>query len=99
MKLSYRGTSYEAPATVQPISESIAQPKIKLFYRGNTFDYTPPPVVVSEEDETDWPTVTLCYRGITYVRKIKPPKPYQKPRAINWRWQFESCIVRNPGKN
>lgn len=33
------------------------------------------------------PTVALIYRGNTYERKLSTPKPYQKPRAINWRWQ------------
>ena len=66
------------------------QPQIKLRYNGNTFDYIPrPPVVVSEEDKKDWSTVTLIYRGNVFERKIAPPKPYQKPRAINWRWRFE----------
>jgi Domain of unknown function (DUF4278) len=89
MKLTYRNTSYEVSAPIQPKSNAKDQPKIKLFYRSNTFDYNPPPVVTSEEDQTDWPTVTLIYRGTTYQRKIQPPKPYQKPRAINWRWKFE----------
>jgi hypothetical protein len=89
MKPFYRGNSYETPDPVQPIFASIDQPKIKLFYRGNTFDYTPPPEVVSEQDESDWPTIVLRYRGVTYLRKLQPPKPYQKPRAINWRWKYE----------
>jgi hypothetical protein len=89
MNLTYRGTSYEVPAPTQPSLESTDQPKIKLIYRGNTFDYIPRPAMISEEDETDWPIVTLRYRGTTYERKIKPPAPYQKPRAINWRWQFQ----------
>jgi hypothetical protein len=36
-----------------------------------------------------WPTVTLIYRGVTHERKIQPLKPYQKPRAINWRWNCD----------
>jgi hypothetical protein len=87
MKLTFRGNSYEVPAPIGLSSDSTERPKIKLIYRGNTFYYTPRPVVVSEEVETDAPTVTLIYRGNTYERKIRPPKPYQKPRAINWRWQ------------
>jgi hypothetical protein len=89
MKLADRVTPNEPSASTQPSSDSIDQLKIKLFYRGNTFDYIPPPVMISEEDETDLPTVTLIYRGNTFVRRLHPPKPYQKPRAINWRWQFE----------
>jgi hypothetical protein len=91
MKLTYRGNSYEAPAPIQLGSDSTEQPKIKLIYRGYTYDYTPPPVAVSEEDKSDWPTVTLIYRGNTYQRKLQPPKPYQKPHqkphAVNWRYQ------------
>ncbi len=89
MKLSFRGNSYEVPAPTEPVADSTDRPKFKLIYRGYTYDYTPPPVVVSEEVETDGPTVTLIYRGNTYERKLPPPKPYQKPRAINWRWQFD----------
>jgi Domain of unknown function (DUF4278) len=85
MKLNYCGNSYDVPAPSQPSSDAIDKPKIKLFYRGNTFDYIPRPEVVAEED---WPTVTLMYRGVTYKRKIQPPKLYQKPRAVNWRWQW-----------
>jgi hypothetical protein len=87
-ELTFCGNPYEVPAPIQLGSDSTAQPKIKLIYRGNTFDYTPRPVVVSEEVETDGPTVTLIYRANTYDRKLQPPKPYQKPRAINWRWKF-----------
>ncbi|WP_019498028.1 DUF4278 domain-containing protein [Pseudanabaena sp. PCC 6802] len=89
MKLTYRGISYEVSAPIQPNSVPKEQPKFKLIYRGNTFDYTPRPMVVPEAEETDWSTVTLIYRGNTYERRLPPPKPYQKPRAINWRWQFE----------
>jgi Domain of unknown function (DUF4278) len=87
MTLTYRGISYEVPAPIQLGCDSTDQPKIKLIYRGNIYDYTPSPVVVSQEDKTDWSTVTLIYRGTTYQRQIQPSKPYQKPRAINWRWQ------------
>ncbi len=87
MKLTFRGNSYETSAPIQLASDSTDQPKIKLVYRGHTLDYTSRPVVVSEEVETDGPTVTLIYRGNTYERKLQPPKPYQKPHAINWRWK------------
>lgn len=87
MKLTFRGNFYEAPAPIQLVSDSTEQPKIKLIYRGNTLDYTPRPVVVSQEVETDGQTVTLIYRGNTYERKLKPLNPYQKPHAINWRWK------------
>jgi Domain of unknown function (DUF4278) len=86
MNLTYRGTSYEVPALTQSSLDSTDQPKIKLCYRGNTFEYILRPTMISEEDETDWPIIPLCYRGTTSERKIKPLIPYQKPRTINWRW-------------
>jgi Domain of unknown function (DUF4278) len=87
MKLAYRGNSYEVFAPAPIGSASPDQPKNKLICRGNTFHYSPRPEVVSEGDKTDWATITLIYRGNAYQRKIQPPQPYQKPRAINWRWQ------------
>ena len=90
MKLNSRRKTYKIPAPINHGSNSTEQPKIKLTYNGNAFDYIPrPPVIVSENDTTDWPTVTLIYRGNVFERKLPPPKPYQKPRAINWRWRFE----------
>jgi Domain of unknown function (DUF4278) len=87
MKLPFRRNLSEVTASIELASDSTAQPQMKLIYRGNTSYYTPRPVVVSQKVETeDRPTVTLIYRGNTYERKLKPPKPYQKPRAINWRW-------------
>jgi hypothetical protein len=44
-------------------------------------------MMVSEEVETDEPTATLIYRGNTYESKLQPLKSYQKPQALNWRWQ------------
>ena len=85
MKLTFRGNVYEAPAPIQLVSDSTDQPKLKLIYRGHTLDYTPRPVVVSEEGETDGQTVTLIYRGNTYERSLQPLNPYQKPHTINWR--------------
>ncbi len=70
-KLTYRGNSYEVPAPILVDSNSTTQPKIKLIYRGNTFDYTPRPVVISEEIKTDCSTVTLIYRGKIYERKLR----------------------------
>ncbi|GFE71061.1 DUF4278 domain-containing protein [Chroococcus sp. FPU101] len=87
MKLTFRGNSYNVPAPIQLGSDSTEQPKIKLIYRGNVYYYTPRPVVVSEKVETDQPTVTLIYRGNTYERQLLGSMPYQKPHAINWRWQ------------
>lgn len=84
MKLTYRGQTYEIPALSQ--AGDAAQPKIKLIYRGHTYDYTPRSVVVPEA-AADSKTVTLTYRGSTYERTLPAPKPYQEPRAINWRYR------------
>lgn len=81
--------STKVPASLQPNSDSIEQPKLKLIYRGNAFDYIPRPTLASKEDRKDGKTVTLIYRGNTFERQIPSPKPYQKPRAINWRWKYE----------
>ena len=90
MKFASRRKAYEIPAPINHSCDSTTQPKIKLTYNGNTFDYIPrPPVVVSEEDKKNWSTVTLIYRGNVFERKLPPPKPYQKPHAINWRWRFD----------
>jgi len=89
MKFTSRSNAYKIPAPINHGSDSSPQSKIKLTYNGNTFDYIPrPPVVVSEDDKKDWPTVTLIYRANIFERKLPPPKPYQKPRAINWRWRL-----------
>ena len=90
MKLNSRSKAYKIPAPINHDSNSTEQPKIQLTYNGNTFDYiSRPPVVFSEDDKKDWSTATLIYRGNVFERKLPPLKPYQKPRAINWRWRFE----------
>jgi hypothetical protein len=68
-------------------SNATDRPKIRL--RGSIFFYTPRPILIAEAVETDGATVPLIYRGNTYQRKLKTPKSYRKPRAINWRWQVE----------
>lgn len=71
MQLTYRGNSYQVPASIQPDFNSMEQSKIKLIYRGNALDYIMRPVVISEKDKTDCPTVTLIYRGNSYERKLQ----------------------------
>ena len=88
MKLTYRGNAYEVPASIHSRADATNQPKQKLIYRGQTHDYIPHSVVVSEAFDPDAPTVTLSYRGITFERQIRSPKPYQAPRAINWRYRM-----------
>ncbi len=69
------------------ISSSQFQLRFKLIYRGNIFYRDAQPIMSTKINELDRPTVTLIYRENTYERRLKPPKPYQKPRIINWRWQ------------
>jgi hypothetical protein len=78
---------------------------IKLIYRGLTFEYKshldrelPDRDTANSED---YPTknVKLIYRGLTFERTIPLNPIYQKPRAINWRFQIPSkssvnCIDR-----
>jgi hypothetical protein len=87
MKLTFRGHAYEVPAPIQLVSASTDQPQMKLIDRGQTYDYTSRAAVVSEVVEPGAPTVTLIYRGNVYERHLQPPKAYQKPDAINWRWK------------
>jgi hypothetical protein len=88
MKLPFRGYFYEVPA-LTPLGYACKDnAQLKLIYRGEMCNYTPRPVVASEAVKSDGTTVTLIYRGNTYERKLHPPKAYQKPRAINWRYQF-----------
>ena len=90
MTIFSRSKADKIPAAIKHGSNFTEPPKIKLTYNGNTFDYIArSPAVVSEDDKKDWSTVTLIYRGNVFERKLPPPKPYQKPRAINWRWRFE----------
>lgn len=81
MKLTYRGQAYETSA--QPQAHIPASSK--LIYRGHTYSYSPRPVV---PEAANGPTVTLIYRGATYERSL-PARPYQTPRAINWRYQTQ----------
>lgn len=87
MRLTYRGNAYEVLASIHSTSNSENQPKQKLMYRGQTYDYTPP-AVVSESFALDALTVTLIYRGVTFERQIRSLKPYQMPRATSWRYRM-----------
>jgi hypothetical protein len=82
----YRGISSEASAPIRLYPNSVETPQIKLFYRGNVFDYIPRPMLIAQKW---WPTATFIYRGVTHERKIQPLKTYQKPLAINWRWNCD----------
>jgi hypothetical protein len=71
----------------RPESMSIDRPKVQLIYRGSVFNYTRSPITIDRTDRSNWQIVNLICKGHTYERKLPPPQPYQKPRALNWRWQ------------
>lgn len=96
MILLYRGIPYEInnqsvenPLTPET-TEHTTPPKVRLLYRGTTYEYQPQPKSAPAGDLADAPTVTLIYRGLTYQRKLSAPSAYQPPRAMNWRWQLGS---------
>lgn len=72
MKLTYRGTFYEASVLPQPTPNSVGQPKVKLIYRGNAFSYVPPSIEVYKVDVADYLPEFLTYRGITYTQRLYP---------------------------
>jgi hypothetical protein len=88
MNFNQRTTATAVREPTQFGFNTLNPPKTQLVYRGNTYNYTPPLRVICTADRTNWPTVTLTYRGTTYERKIQPARAYRKPRAINWRWQL-----------
>mgnify|MGYP002777053077 FL=1 len=95
MKLLYRGIPYEVSNNNQSAPSSCdttPQNKVRLIYRGLTYEYEPQARLSSEALPSDAPTVTLMYRGQAYQRKLFPVQPYQQPRALNWRWQFNSQV-------
>jgi Domain of unknown function (DUF4278) len=92
MYLNYRGNTYQVPTRQIPdpsISDvkNAPQSKITLIYRGNTFEYEPKAISEPEPALVDAPTVTLYYRGHAYERQLRAPKPYEQPKAMNWRWK------------
>jgi hypothetical protein len=87
MKLFYCGNFYKASGPIQPAINLADQPKIKLVYRGETYNYVPPPKATPKANTKDKQKVTLIYRGMSYEHTIPSPRPYQDSRAINWRWQ------------
>ncbi len=69
MQLTYRGSTYEMPAPIQFDFVVNDQPKTKLIYRGQQYDYTPPierPKTVSSIDQV----VALTYQGNTYQHPL-----------------------------
>lgn len=45
----YRGISSEFSAPIQADSDPVDTPKIKLFYRGNAYDYMPRPAPIAQK--------------------------------------------------
>jgi hypothetical protein len=82
-------TNFSTQSITTPVmpanTTTIDRPKIRL--RGSIYVYSPRPIVTTEDKGIEGATVTLIYRGNTYERKLQFPKPYQQPRALNWRWQ------------
>jgi hypothetical protein len=76
MKLTYRGNSYEVPDSNLLGFDAANQPKIKLMYRGDTYDYNPGPMKVSETITANQPSLKLIYRGMIYERKLQLAKAY-----------------------
>jgi hypothetical protein len=83
MQLTYRGINYT------PLTEAEAPKTVQLLYRGVTFNHALNQVAPKRQAicESENP-VQLLYRGITYTCAPAPVRPYQKPRAINWRYQL-----------
>lgn len=86
--LTFDGNSYTIPTPKQINSNTTAQSQIKLIYRGEIFYTNPRPLPVRVADDPKAPTITLHYRGVTYQRKLRTPKPQLQPVALNWRWQI-----------
>jgi hypothetical protein len=81
MQLTYRGINYT------PSTEVKAPKTVQLIYRGVTFNHTLNPVAPIHQSATESP-MQLLYRGVTYPCAPAPVLPYQKPRALNWRWKL-----------
>jgi hypothetical protein len=79
----FRSNTSTVPTPIELGLAPTALPKIRL--RGSIFFYTPRSIEITAE--TGATTVSLIYRGHSYNRQMPTPAPYQKPRAINWRWQ------------
>jgi hypothetical protein len=93
MQLSYRGASYNASTqdlANSSASQNASQSKVRLMYRGQTYDHVPQANLAQKLTTTDAQTVTLFYQGQPYQRQLLTTKPAPKPHAINWRWQFNS---------
>jgi len=82
MNLTYRGNAYTVPTSVHSSSDCENQPKQKLIYRGQMYNYAPPAAEVPKAFAPNELTVTLIYRGVTFERQICSPKPAQTPHAI-----------------
>lgn len=58
---------------------------MKLIYRANIFDYTPPPSLPYRKPRAlNW---RFHAPGEKYDYNPLPSLPYRKPRILNWRFQ------------
>jgi hypothetical protein len=90
MNTTSSDTPSGVPTPIQFESKHQDRSNVKLIYRGEVFYGTRRPEVVMEEVDQEGKTIDLIYHGHTYQRKLPPPQPYQKPRALNWRWQTDT---------
>jgi hypothetical protein len=90
MTVTSSGDLSGVPTPNQFESKHQTRSNVKLIYRGQVFYATRRPEVAIEEVEQEGKTIELIYHGHTYQRKLPVPQPYQKPRALNWRWQTDT---------
>jgi hypothetical protein len=41
-------------------------------------------------------TVKIICRNVIYICAVAPPRPYQQPRALNWRYQVPGTTYDRP---
>jgi hypothetical protein len=41
-------------------------------------------------------TVKIICRNVSYTCAVAPPRPYQQPRALNWRYQVPGKTYNQP---
>jgi hypothetical protein len=73
MNLTYRGQPYKISPFIRFSSGFVDQSKIKLIYRGQTYNPTSRSILVSKTVRPNQPTVTLTYRGVTHDRTFQSP--------------------------
>lgn len=97
MQLRDCGVSYDLSTSTHPIPNPSASTRMsqptgfqhspRLSYRGIPYQSQPqlaPKVAIAHTQP-----VTLVYRGQPYQIQRPTARPYQQPRALNWRWQSQ----------